>query len=318
MGGILGAVFNLLVCFGIPLGVLIYLCVAKRQYLVSFLLGMLTFTVSQLVLRIPLLTLASGQAWYVSFAVGSPILLLLLLSFTAGLFEETGRYLVMRFIMKRHHSWGDGVSFGLGHGGIEAVTIVGPEWVKMLATQTVLLSLASPLLIVTSGVERLLTLVVHVGLSLIVLQGVATKKTWLWPVAILLHTWVNFATVLTLYLTQSAWLSEGMLLICAVGFGAYIFLARKHWSSAAMVPAPGPADAKEAAGSEPLPQAIPPAVQAPAAAAPAGSQREESPKEQPAKETAAGVDTAAAADRKTFADEAIDAKPKREPWRQEK
>ena len=53
-------------------------------------------------------------------------------SFTAGLFEETGRLVVMLLLLKAFHRLADGLAFGLGHGGLEAMLLVGLTYVSNL------------------------------------------------------------------------------------------------------------------------------------------------------------------------------------------
>ena len=43
----------------------------------------------------------------------------------AGLFEETGRLLAFRFILKPHTARITALSYGIGHGGIEAFWVMG-------------------------------------------------------------------------------------------------------------------------------------------------------------------------------------------------
>jgi len=49
----------------------------------------------------------------------------LLLGLSAGVFEELARYLVLRRISKRVSGWSEGLLFGLGHGGLEAIIVAG-------------------------------------------------------------------------------------------------------------------------------------------------------------------------------------------------
>ena len=51
---------------------------------------------------------------------------------TAGLFEETGRYLAMRLYMKKSLTKENSLMYGVGHGGIEAVMIVGMSYISNL------------------------------------------------------------------------------------------------------------------------------------------------------------------------------------------
>ena len=121
---------------------------------------------------------------------------LLILSVTSGLFEETARYIVFRWLAKDARRWQDGVMFGAGHGGIEAILLVGgaaingvvllstadtllaqmeavnPEQVDVLAAQIDLLRNIAwwqPLLTVW---ERVLAITFHIAASLWVLRAV--------------------------------------------------------------------------------------------------------------------------------------------------
>src|SRR6185436_234688 len=49
----------------------------------------------------------------------------ILLGLLAGLCEETARYLVYRFWIKDARTWREGVLFGAGHGGLEAIILGG-------------------------------------------------------------------------------------------------------------------------------------------------------------------------------------------------
>ena len=51
---------------------------------------------------------------------------------TAGLFEETGRWLGYRFLIKKERSWRVGVMYGLGHGGIESILLIGINMAVLL------------------------------------------------------------------------------------------------------------------------------------------------------------------------------------------
>ena len=52
---------------------------------------------------------------------------LIFLGFTAGLFESVGRWVGYKWWFRNSlpYDWAHGVAFGIGHGGIEAVALVG-------------------------------------------------------------------------------------------------------------------------------------------------------------------------------------------------
>ena len=57
-----------------------------------------------------------------SFLQGISLLLnAIILGLLAGLFEETARYILFKFILPKARTWREGILVGLGHGGAEAV-----------------------------------------------------------------------------------------------------------------------------------------------------------------------------------------------------
>lgn len=184
---ILGIYLAVIVSIGIPLIVFIYACFKK--YYIPFLLGVVTFMVSQVLLRIPLLEyLAKNSSDYLLFSATNPILFAIVVGgLSAGIFEEMSRFLVMRFMMKLKE-WKTGFIFGVGHGGIEAVIFVGISAFSLLFSPTAISYNESYAI---AGVERFFAIVLHVGLSIIVLQGVVQKRFRYVLLAVLIHTFVN-------------------------------------------------------------------------------------------------------------------------------
>lgn len=192
--------------------------------------GALVFFVSQCVLRLPWQiplgvwlgprikgSMALGYAWIAASAL------------TAGLFEEVGRWAGYRWLVKRERTFRVGVMFGLGHGGIEAMLLVGVSLAVSLVLYVLLASGHSPALPVeaqekllksmtalratdlAAGVaERVMAMTVHVALSLLVLQCFARRSmAWL-AAAVVLHFAVDFTSVsgAVLLKDRGAWLAE--------------------------------------------------------------------------------------------------------------
>jgi len=114
-----------LLCMALPLTVFVLL---RRRLVLRwsvFGIGMLTFLVSQVVLRlpwqIPLSQAAVAHGWTTGW---SGVLLGLGAAVTAGVFEEGGRYLTYRWLVKRP-TRSDAIALGLGHGGFESIVLVG-------------------------------------------------------------------------------------------------------------------------------------------------------------------------------------------------
>jgi uncharacterized membrane protein YhfC len=195
-----------------------------RKYKLSwklFIAGAVTFIASQ-VLHIPFLfgltamfkngmLPSPSAAWTTLFNA-------VLLGLLAGIFEESARYILYKFFLKKANTWNEGVLVGAGHGGIEAMllgvagvfTLINmvalqnadlstmgiPAEQLALAQQQVTAFWASPAYMGFIGLlERVFAVCLHLLLSSMVLYSVAYKKpVWFW-IALLWHAFVDAAAV---------------------------------------------------------------------------------------------------------------------------
>lgn len=154
----------------------------------------------------------------------------LFLGGTAALFEEGGRYLVMSLFLKKQRSTSDGIAFGVGHGGIEAILLVGINAVVMLVTQTFQ---STPDMIFAGGIERLCTLVIQIAFSVMVMKSVREKNLWWLLLAFVIHTAIDFGAV-TYLSAIGVWPLEGAVFVVAVLMAW--FVARDYKNNAAAPP----------------------------------------------------------------------------------
>ena len=191
-------------------------------------LGLLVFLVFQGVLRVPwtiaLPQIEGFREWLKS--PNSQWIWIVVLCVSAGIFEETGRWVGCRFFFKpEDRVWKNALMFGAGHGGVEALVVallqfsgaafylllhvvdpavlkLPPEKAAEALTQFAGLKGWEPLL----GLwERLGTLVVHVGLSVMVLQFFRRSRAWLFW-AILAHSLTNLTVfACQLLLKKGGW-----------------------------------------------------------------------------------------------------------------
>ena len=144
----------------------------------------------------------------------------IILGLLAGIFEETARYILFRYILKNARSWKEGILVGLGHGGTEALilgVIAALTFVNMLVYRNIDLSTvrsipadqlalakqqvaaywSAPWYVAVLGVvERVFAICLHVSLSVMVLYSVANHKPlWFWS-ALLWHAMVDATAVL--------------------------------------------------------------------------------------------------------------------------
>lgn len=137
----------------------------------------------------------------------------------AGVFEECGRYIILKYIMKNNRSPENAILYGIGHGGIEILAVILPVMVTYLVIavlfsagnienalsmlniteKTAAIALPSVqaaaefnyAMMVMSVIERLFTMFVHIGLTVIVYYGVVNVRKICLPIAIILHMLVD-------------------------------------------------------------------------------------------------------------------------------
>lgn len=217
--------------------------------------GALVFILFQILTRVPLVTIAQGilaprlaaAGWFWWGWI-------LALSFSAGLFEEVGRWMGYRYFVPRApRTWATGVAFGAGHAAAEAALLVAPltfssalnvvllSYVNLAAwpflqPQAEQIEAARAMLAQVEWwvpflgvVERMLTFPVHIALALLVLKGVREGKPAVWiGVAIGFHTAVNLAGVATqrFYGPLAA---EGVIALFSVLALGWILTSRRHF-----------------------------------------------------------------------------------------
>lgn len=207
---------SILFAIGLPV---VLAVLFKKKFGISLyvlLIGMATFLVFALILEnIPhvyFLTLNSTTSEWLK----NPWLYMLYGGLMAGLFEETGRFIMMKYVLKKYRDWKDGLSFGLGHGGFEAAVLVGISSISSLVMAVMInngsfdslasmdpsLQMAkdqltgSSVLVWLGGIERVSALAIQLGLSILVLYGVKNRKIIFYFLAILLHALVDFPAAL--------------------------------------------------------------------------------------------------------------------------
>lgn len=183
------------------------------------------------------------------------------LGLSAGLFEEITRFIVLRWWAKDARSWGKGLLFGAGHGGMEAI-IVGVlllvSYVFMVAYRGADLSKIVPpeqLALaqqqieaywsmrwydsLISALERLFALPIQVALAVLVLQTFTRRQTrWLF-LAIGWHALVDAVAVFAVQ-TWSVYITEGLVGLLAVSSVAILLVLRRPEPPALSVIVPTP------------------------------------------------------------------------------
>ena len=215
---------NLALSMDLPLGLAFLLMIKDKSWAKALLLGVTTFLVFQVFTRIPLLQLVlANQVWYILFTYKFPILYIFLLSLSAGLFEEIGRYLVMKKWLKKANFM-HVFSFGIGHGGIEAILLVG------LGVLLMDVSSVNDFSLIMGGVERVFALCMHLAFSYMVYAQVSKRHKQGLVLAILSHTVVNFIAVYAMSLGYGILVVESILFVMASLAIVYVVRERRRFN----------------------------------------------------------------------------------------
>lgn len=167
----------------------------------------------------------------------------------AGIFEETGRYIAMRFAMKKSLNRANAFMYGIGHGGAEAIIIVGINALSNLMTafmvnnggiealikaapdemQEEMYASISQLWTLPSyefhlaGIERIIAILLQITFSLIIFKAVKTGQKKYILGAIGLHFFVDASMVICANYMSVVYVEVMLALIMAVA----LFYANK-------------------------------------------------------------------------------------------
>lgn len=215
---------NAFLGIAVPVCLAVYLVRKHRAKLSSILIGAGTFLLFALVLESILHQLVL-KGPHGSDILGNTLLYALYGGLAAGVFEETGRFLSMKFLMKKEPAKPlPGIAYGVGHGGAEMLIIFGITMINNLVISALINSGQADAIFAkvpeeaagqlqaqldqlqTLGAgtlliglwERFSALILHLGLSMLVWVAVRKGGKWLWlfPAAIVLHAIVDAGTVL--------------------------------------------------------------------------------------------------------------------------
>lgn len=204
---------------------------ARKQYKINFAvlgLGAVAFFASSQVLEkvVHLLVLHPQKDGTVPLMTENPLLYVIYGISMAALFEETARLIFFKWLeKKRTLEDSDALAYGLGHGGLEliyigiasllnlfilfsAVESQNPNIMQLLPESTLAtINNLAAWQIYLLGLERILALLLQVGLTFWVYQAVRQKK-WIYLVAAYgLHALFDLAPSLS----QVDWLSNPLL-----------------------------------------------------------------------------------------------------------
>ena len=220
---ILFMVVSLVISFALPIGLCIWFYKAKHADLMPFFVGcavmiLFAFVLEQFAHRV-ILSSAAGEK-----ILGTAWLYALYGGIMAGVFEETGRFLAFRTVLRgRRKKNANALMYGAGHGGIEAVIILGITSINNLI-YSVLINTGNTSVLTASltgnarlqveqairaltetpswqfllgGVERIFAVILQIALSVLVWFAAKDRRVRiLFPAAICIHFLVDSAAAM--------------------------------------------------------------------------------------------------------------------------
>ena len=217
---------------------------ARNKYKINFAvlgLGAVAFFASSQVLEkiVHLLVLHPQKDGTVPLMTENPLLYVIYGICMAALFEETARLVFFKWLeKKRALEDSDALAYGLGHGGLELLYLgmgslisllilfsllesSNPDLANLLPKNTLeTVQSLSGWQVYLLGVERVLALVMQIGLSFWVYQAIRQKK-WIYLVAAYgLHALFDLAPSLS----QVGWLSNPLLVEGLLAVEVIIFI----------------------------------------------------------------------------------------------
>lgn len=228
---IITLIIAMVICFLFPIAFAIYFKLKHKISLKPVFTGVAVFIIFVLILEqiLHFFVLQKGL-------ITNPILITVYGALAAGVFEEGGRFIAFSTILKDKREWKDGIAYGIGHGGIEAMLVGGFSYLSnliysnlinsgmfdtVLGTQlpeeqlSQLHALKEALVglpwttVMIGAFERIFAFGIQIALTLIVLYAIRNKKFIYVLVAVLFHALIDFPAalfqmgILNLYIVET-------------------------------------------------------------------------------------------------------------------
>jgi len=219
---IAGLIVQSLLMMIIPIILLIVWKVKTREKILPVIVGAATWLLFAIILKLapayfllqhdnPVAKTISGNIWYTMILAGV----------LAGVFEETGRFIAFRTVLKKYEARRTSISYGIGHGGFESIYVgfqmlsmgvIGimfntgmGEQITAGADETTIAAMFTqldPMSRLTFGeclmgvFERITAITAHIAFSVLVFAAAKNRKyLFLYPLSVILHALFDFSTV---------------------------------------------------------------------------------------------------------------------------
>lgn len=232
-----GMIVSLVISFVFPLGIMLYLLIKRKAKISSFFIGCGVFLVFAFILESIFHSIVSNLTG--DFIRQNLFITAIYGGLCAALFEETGRFIAMKRFMKNKLTSDNALMYGVGHGGIEAMIIVGLTEVTNIAISSMINAgqidvLLNPLdesvrletynslsslwttssdLFFLAGIERVLAILGHIAMSYLVFMAVKYAEKKCLAIAYGFHFILDASSVIVNSLVSNVYVTEFVILI---------------------------------------------------------------------------------------------------------
>ena len=267
-----GAMVSIALCAVLSIIVPIVIAVIwkkkKNEKFSTIIVGALTFLLFAIVLEKPIQNVlifptAMGLPEHAAsrFINARPILWAFLLGFFPGVFEETGRLVAYKTVLKNRRNRETSISYGIGHGLFEVMFVIGVTFITYFVYAVMInagtfgsvmeqalakapgqeetiyaaveqIKTIDFAFVAATIYERIFAVLYHIGASMLVFYACKDKKKfWLYPFAIIIHTILDGALGLSMAGVIHLTTFSTEVLVTVIGalvfFGAYFLLYKK-------------------------------------------------------------------------------------------
>lgn len=236
----------------LPVGACIWWLKTRKDRLSTVLVGAASWFLFAMILEsVPKLLLFNPSTSIGKTVIDNVALYTVFGALLAGVFEETGRLVAFKTVLRNRTNKETGISHGIGHGGFEAMFLMGVSGVQFMVFavminsgtfQTLIdqaaaagadvsglealpaeLMKITPLIGALNIFERAVSMLLHVGLSVLVFNAVKRSKISLYFIAVAAHTLIDVPAALYQKDVLNIYVVEAMFAVVSVAFFVTVY-----------------------------------------------------------------------------------------------
>jgi len=167
----------------------------------------------------------------IAWIAGRGIFFYIIAGLSPGLFEETGRYICLKYLLSKeqYQQKSISISYGIGHGGIESllvgITFLSNLFAKDLLIEKGILKSSITFFVSLMGfVERIFAVLFHISASVLVYKAVKEKIITYYIIPIIIHDLIDLVAILYRFeYIKNIFIIELIIGIFSSCFASYVY-----------------------------------------------------------------------------------------------